>query len=156
MNRIILGYSSRVVLRAHGPRVRIDDFMLLRGDWFLICSAFVTTGDRRLGRASTFPVADTNFTSVLCARFKVVQPDSPPADPSRYISSAAVVDPAASTYLSPSYSTPPPPWGPDTLPYSDRIPTWTRRRTATAIGPPSLPLCLVSGLLGSLVCPSNG
>ena len=114
---------SLAVLHAHGPRVGIDDFMLLRGDWFLICSAFVTTGDRRLGRASAFPVADTNFTLVLCARFKVIQPDSPPADPSRYISSAAVVDPAASTYLSPSYSTPPPPWGPDTLPYSDRIPT---------------------------------
>ena len=51
--------------RAHGPRMRIDDFFSPTGRFDARVSAFVGIGDDRLGRAPLWHAADATFTQVF-------------------------------------------------------------------------------------------
>ena len=98
------------VFRAHGPRLRIDDLSAPTGRFVARVSAFVGTGDDRLGRTPFWPAADSNFTPVLAVPSGATPPESPPPAPM------------------------PPSEAPVAPPPTSRISTRTRKRTAAAAG----------------------
>ena len=96
--------------RAYGPRMRIDDLSSPTGRFVARVSAFVGTGDDRLGRAPFWPAADATFTPVFAVPFEANPPELPPRAPT------------------------PPSEASVALPPAGRISTRTRRRTAAAAG----------------------
>ena len=69
--------------RAHGPRMRIDDLSAPTGRFVASVSAFIGTGDDRLGRAPLWPAADATITPVFAVPFGATPPESPPLRPHR-------------------------------------------------------------------------
>ena len=96
--------------RAHGPRMRIDELSAPTGRFVVSVSAFVGTGDDRLGRAPFWPAADAIFTPVFAVPSGATSPELPPR---------ASTPPSDSSVA---------------LPPTGRISTRTRRRTAAAAG----------------------
>ena len=134
---------------AHGPRMRIDDLCTPCGRFFARVSAAITTADRRPGRGSFFPAADTAFVSIfvvpskggtgsaeaLAAVTAVAQHAPSPSSTLQGADSAAITNPAASAPSLPDGRAPP-----TALPPSGHISSRTRRRTAAGAGaePPAV------------------
>ena len=95
---------------AHGLRMRIDDLCAPTGRSVARVSAFVGTGDDRLGRAPFWPAAADTFTPVFMVLSGATPPDLPPRAPT------------------------PPSEASAALPPTGRISTRMRRRTDAAVG----------------------
>ena len=96
--------------RVHGPRIKIDDLSALTGRCVARVSAFVRTGDDRLGRAPFWPVADATLIPVFAVPSGATPPDLPPRGPTPPSEASVALRPTG------------------------RISTRTRRRTAAAAG----------------------
>ena len=96
--------------RAHGSRMRIDDLSASTGRFVARVSAFVGTGDDRLGRAPFWPAADAILTPVFAVPSGATPPDLLPRAPTPPLEASVA------------------------LPPTGRISTRTRRRTAAAAG----------------------
>ena len=128
---------------AHGPRVRVDDLSVPPGRFVARVSATVIAVDRRRGRGSIRPAADTAFASVLAtpsdggtgtteappAVTAAAQHAPSPTSTSQGADSAAITDPAASASSPPGNSAPL-----TALPPPDSVSNRTRRRTAADNG----------------------
>ena len=66
---------------AHGPRMRVDDLSAPTGRFAARVSAFVGTGDDRLGRAPFWPATDATSTPVFAVPSGVTPPKLSPRAP---------------------------------------------------------------------------
>ena len=96
--------------RAHGPHMKIDELLAPTERFIARVSAFVGTRDDRLGYAPFWPATDATFNPVFAVPSEATPSELPPRLPT----------PPSETSVS--------------LPPTGRISTWTRRRTAAAVG----------------------
>ena len=68
-------------VRAHGPRMRIDDLSVSTGRFVARGSAFVGTGDDCLGRAPLWPAADATFIPVFALPSGLLRQNYPRGPP---------------------------------------------------------------------------
>ena len=134
--------------RTHGPRLRIDDPSAPSGRFVARVSTPVSAIDRCPGRGRSLPATDYAFASVFAVPTRVGEGSAeapaaatPVAQPTPSRSPTQGSDSVEPTGQPASAPAPPgAPVAPLPKPFSDRISTRTRRRTATAAGvePPAV------------------
>ena len=134
--------------RTHGPRLRIDDPSAPSGRFVARVSTPVSAIDRCPGRGRSLPAADNAFASVFAVPTRVGEGSAeapaaatPVTQPTPSMSPTQGSDSVEPKGQPASAPAPPgAPVAPLPKPFSDRISTRTRRRTATAAGvePPAV------------------